>query len=44
LVATPLGFLLSLIGVILKQDRRAGIIGLLLSGALVAYALLASLC
>jgi hypothetical protein len=44
ILATPLGFILSLLGVILNQDRRAGAWGLILSGALVAYALLACLC
>jgi hypothetical protein len=44
LLATPLGFVLSLLGVVLNKDRRAGVLGLILTGALVAYALLASLC
>jgi hypothetical protein len=44
LLATPLGFILSLLGVIMNKDRRAGVVGLVLTGALIAYALLASLC
>ena len=44
LLATPLGFILSLLGVILNQDRRAGVLGLILTGALVAFALLTALC
>jgi hypothetical protein len=44
LLATPLGFLLSLIGVIMNRDRRAGVLGMLIAGALVAFALVSSLC
>jgi hypothetical protein len=44
LLATPLGFVLSLIGVISNQDRRAGVLGMIITGALVTFALLASLC
>jgi hypothetical protein len=44
LLATPLGFILSLLGVILNEDRRAGFWGLIFTGALVAFALLGSLC
>jgi hypothetical protein len=40
-VATPLGFILSLLGVILNKDRRAGILGLILIGLLVAWVALA---
>jgi len=43
MVATPLGFVLSLLGVILNKDRRAGILGLILIGALVAWVVLARL-
>jgi hypothetical protein len=43
-VATPLGFILSLLGVILNQDRRAGVLGLVITGALVALFLLTSFC
>ena len=43
MVATPLGFILSLLGVILNKDRRAGILGLILIGALVAWVVLARL-
>jgi hypothetical protein len=43
-VATPLGFILSLLGVVLNKDRRAGVLGLILTGSLIAYALLTSLC
>ncbi len=42
-MATPLGFILSLVGVILNKDRRAGILGLIIAGALIAFALVASL-
>jgi hypothetical protein len=40
IVAAPLGFILSLLGVILNQDRRAGILGLILIGALAAFVVL----
>jgi hypothetical protein len=43
-VATPLGFILSVLGVILNQDRRAGVLGLAITGALVALFLLTSFC
>jgi len=43
MVATPLGFVLSLLGVILNKDRRAGVLGLILIGALVAWVVLARL-
>jgi hypothetical protein len=42
-VATPLGFLLSLLGVILNRDRAAGVLGLVISGGLLAFALLGML-
>jgi hypothetical protein len=35
-VAVPLGFILSLLGIIMNKDRRAGVVGLVLLGALVA--------
>jgi hypothetical protein len=44
LVATPLGFLLSLIGVIMNQDRRAGVVGMVITGAMVALFFGATLC
>jgi hypothetical protein len=44
LLATPLGFLLSLIAVIMNQDRRAGVLGLLISGAMVVLFFMATLC
>jgi hypothetical protein len=44
LLATPLGFILSLVGVVSNQDRRAGILGLILTGSLIAIFLLTSLC
>jgi hypothetical protein len=43
MVATPLGFVLSLLGVVLNKDRRAGVLGLILIGALVAWVVLARL-
>ncbi len=43
-MATPLGFLLSLVAVIMNQDRRAGIVGMVITGALVAFALFSALC
>jgi hypothetical protein len=43
-VATPLGFILSLVGVILNKDRRLGMLGLIIAGAMAAYALVSSLC
>jgi len=44
LLATPLGFVLSLLGVILNKDRRAGVWGLLLVGALVVFVVLVQVC
>jgi hypothetical protein len=44
LLATPLGFVLSLLGVVLNKDRGAGVLGLILTGALVAYFLVSNLC
>jgi hypothetical protein len=44
MVATPLGFILSLLGVILNKDRRAGVLGLILIGALAAWIVLTGLC
>ena len=44
LLATPLGFVLSLLGVILNKDRRAGFVGLILTGALIAFFLVSTLC
>jgi hypothetical protein len=44
LLATPLGFVLSLLGVILNKDRRAGAFGLIAIGALAAFIVLAGLC
>jgi hypothetical protein len=43
-LGTPFGFILSLLGVIQNKDRRAGILGLILTGVLVALGLLLSLC
>ncbi|MGO8927098.1 MAG: hypothetical protein ACLQU3_09445 [Limisphaerales bacterium] len=42
-MATPLGFILSLLGIILNKDRRAGILGLILICALVAFVVLTRL-
>jgi hypothetical protein len=44
LLATPLGFVLSLLGVVLNKDRRAGTVGLILTGALIAFFLVSTLC
>jgi hypothetical protein len=44
LLATPLGFVLSLLGVILNKDRRAGVLGLLIIGAVAALVVLSGLC
>jgi hypothetical protein len=44
IVATPLGFILSLLGIVLNKDRRAGVWGLILTGALIAYFLVSTLC
>jgi hypothetical protein len=44
LLATPLGFVLSLLGVILNKDRRAGVFGLIAIAALVAFVVLAKFC
>jgi hypothetical protein len=44
MVATPLGFVLSLLGVILNKDRRAGVLGLILIGALATYVMLTTFC
>jgi hypothetical protein len=44
LLATPLGFVLSLLSVILNKDRRAGVFGLIAIAALVAFVVLAKFC
>ncbi len=44
MVATPLGFILSLLGVVLNRDRLSGVLGLVISGAVAAFILLNSLC
>jgi hypothetical protein len=44
ILATPLGFILSLLGVVLYKDRRAGVLGLVITGALIAFFLLSSFC
>jgi hypothetical protein len=41
LLVTPLGFLLSLLGVILNNGRHAGVLGLILTVVLLVFALLA---
>jgi hypothetical protein len=43
-VATPLGFVLSLVGVLTNKDRRAGVWGLILTGALLAWFILTNIC
>jgi hypothetical protein len=44
LLATPLGFILSLLGVVLNKDRRAGVLGLIITGALIGFFLVSSFC
>ncbi len=44
MVATPLGFILSLLGLILNKNRRAALFGVLIAGGMVAFALISSLC
>jgi hypothetical protein len=44
MVATPLGFILSLLGLILNKNRRAAFLGAIIAGAMVAFALISSLC
>jgi hypothetical protein len=44
LLATPLGFVLSLLGVILNKDRRAGVFGLIAIGVLITFVVLAKFC
>jgi hypothetical protein len=44
LLATPLGFILSLIGVVTNKDRRAGVLGLVITGAFIAFFLVSSFC
>jgi len=44
IVATPLGFILSLVGVVTNKDRRAGVLGVILTGALIALFLVSSFC
>jgi hypothetical protein len=41
---TPLGFILSLLGVVLNKGRRAGIVGLAVSAILVVWFFFAALC
>jgi hypothetical protein len=43
-VATPLGFILSLVGVVTNKDRRAAMWGLILTGAMIAFFLATTLC
>jgi len=43
-VATPLGFILSLLGVILDKGRRPGLFGLVITGAMVVVFLLSRFC
>jgi hypothetical protein len=43
-VATPLGFILSLIGVLTNKDRRAGVWGLVLTGAIIVFFLATTFC
>ena len=42
-MATPVGFVLSLLGVILNRDRLPGVLGLIISGALLALFLATTL-
>jgi hypothetical protein len=44
MVATPLGFILSLLGVILNRDRLAAVLGLVITGALLALFVVFRLC
>jgi hypothetical protein len=44
MAAAPLGFILSLLGVIFNRDRMAAVLGLIISGAMVALFLLVTLC
>jgi hypothetical protein len=40
----PLGFILSLLGIIRDRDRKPAVVGLIVSGALVALFFLTALC
>ena len=44
MLSTPLGFILSLIAVVTNKDRRAGMWGLILTGAIIAFFLTTALC
>jgi hypothetical protein len=43
-LATPLGFILSLVGVVTNKDRRAGVWGMILTGAIIVFFLATTLC
>jgi hypothetical protein len=43
-LATPLGFILSLVGVVANKDRRAGVWGMILTGAIIVFFLATTLC
>jgi hypothetical protein len=44
MAAAPAGLILSLLGVILNRDRLAAVLGLVISGAMVALFFMATLC
>ncbi len=44
MAAAPAGLILSLLGVILNRDRLAAVLGLVISGAMVALFFIATLC
>lgn len=44
MAGTPLGFLLSLIGVVIDKNKRPAIIGLIASGSVIALFFVLTLC
>ena len=43
-MAAPLGFILSLIGLLVDRDKKAALVGLAASGLLVAFFFLVAIC
>ena len=44
MAAAPAGFILSLLGIVLNRARLAAVLGLVISGAMVALFFIATLC
>jgi hypothetical protein len=44
MAATPVGFLVSLIGVFIDRDKKAALVGLILTAAIAGLMLITTLC